>query len=136
MYSSHFNISSIFTKVSIGRIFEDILVGIEKGNIVDYVSNDASEVYMFESLPTEKGTNAIEMRLSHNSKDPVPVKISAMTNAQFYIFINIPCIKEVEMFFTSHLKNNKIDISYYAEQAKIQFLKYLNRGIDYMVNPS
>ena len=51
----------------------------------------------------------------------------------FNIFLNIPCIKEVEMFFTSHLKHNKIDLSYYAEQAKIQFLKYLNRGIDYVV---
>lgn len=80
-----------------------------------------------------KVNNAIELSLSHNSKDAVPVKISAITNAAFYIFLNIPCIKEVEMFFISHLKHNKIDISYYAEQAKIQFLKYLNRGIDYVV---
>lgn len=51
----------------------------------------------------------------------------------FMCLLTYDAFKEIERFFLGHLQHNKIDISYYAEQAKIQFLKYINIGIDYMV---
>jgi len=103
---------------------------------MDYITTqDSKPAYMMKSLPIEKGNNAIGVRVSHNSKEEVPVKIAAINQADFFVFVNIPCIKEIEncLPFFNEDQNNKIDISYYAEQAKIQFLKYLNRGIDYVV---
>ena len=125
----------IFAKVDLGNTFEDIKFGLQEGNIFDYVTTDeeGNPTYVFENV--SKGiTNAIEISLYHNSKDEVPIRLSAVTNAEFYINLSLPVIKEVELFFTSHLKSNKIDISYYAELAKIQFLQYLNRGIDNVVS--
>jgi hypothetical protein len=96
-------------------------------------SPDDKPVHIFENV-TKGVNNAIELSLRHNSKAKVPIKIFAHTNAEFHINLNVPVMKEIEMFFTAHMKHNKIDISYYAELAKIQFLKYLNRGIDYVVS--
>ena len=128
-------ISNFFIRAEIAREFEVVNVGLKEGNIIDYVSGDTHKgVYMFENVSTQKDKNAIEIVFSHHAKEAIPIKISAKTNAEFYIFLNIPCIKEIEKFFTSHMKVGKIDLSYYAEQAKIKFLKYLNRSIDYLVN--
>ena len=87
---------------------------------------------MLETVSTEEDKNAIEVIFNSN-KSPVPITIKAHTYAKLYAFVDIRCIKEIEMFFIGHLINNKIDISYYTEQAKIQLLKYINIGIDYMV---
>ena len=127
-------INNFFIKAEIAREFEEVNVGLTKFNILDFISENENEgTFMFENVSTQSHKNAIEVEFSHHAKHAVPIKINAQTNAEFYIFLNIPWIKEVEKFFTSHNKVGKIDLSYYAEQAKIKFLKYLNRSIDYLV---
>lgn len=87
---------------------------------------------MFETVSTDENKNGIEVKLV-NRREEIPVTLTAATHAEFYIFLDVPTLKEIEMFFTAHLKHNKIDISYYLEQAKIKFLKYINLGLDYVV---
>jgi hypothetical protein len=62
-----------------------------------------------------------------------PMKVKFMTHAFTYIFANMILVKAIQDFFnTGEEPEDKIDLSYYREQATLKALEYINAGADYM----
>jgi hypothetical protein len=130
--------SGMKADAKIGQDWQEIILSFGRLNVIDNISG--SDIYQFltETVfpggKSSEGKNAIELQFRNNPRfEDGQMKVRLRTMAHQYIFANMPLIKELQEFFAAEEKDeDKIDLSYYTDRAKMRALEYINQGADYL----
>ena len=60
------------------------------------------------------------------------MKVELTTKAYWYVVANMEIINEVQEFFGGEKPEDKVDLTYYKDMARIKAMEYMNQGADYM----
>ena len=131
--------NKITAHAKIGQDFQDITVGIGSIFIRDFVVKSEYFPYLVQTIFEEgKDQNAIDLEFHNHPKfEGGEMKLSLITNAKLYIFMNPILLREIEEFSDLGDKpEDKIDLSYYTEKATDSVVEYMNIGADYLEKAS
>ena len=126
------------TKMLMGQDWQEVDLSFGKFNIIDNFSG--SDIYqfltetVFSGDGNSAGKDAVHINFKKNPRfEDGVIKLNIFSNARQYVFVNMTLIQKIQDFFNTQNKaEEKIDLSYYTEQAKIKALEYINQGADYM----
>lgn len=127
-------LDGVKTTAKIGQDFQDIDVGIGALNIKDYVTKSEKYKYLVENIFSGDKDSDYALSLifqNHPKFDGGSMRIEAKTNSTLCIYANMKLIAELQEFADFGEKpEDQIDISYYADRAKIAAIEYMNVGVD------
>jgi len=129
-------LDGVRVKAKIGQDFQDIDVGIGALTVKDYVANSAIFRYLIETVYSDDKDSddaLIIIFRNHPKFEGGKMKIAIQTNAALYIFVNMKLINQIQKFANLGEKpEDKIDISYYTDRARVAAVEYMNVGADYL----
>lgn len=130
--------SGMRTKAKLGQDWQEVDLSFGKLNIIDNISGSDIFQFLTETVfPGEKHSEGKDAVIIHFEQNPRyedgEIKLRMQTRAHQFIFANMILVKELQEFFGgSQEPEDKIDLSYYTDRAKIKALEYMNQGADYL----
>jgi len=120
----------LFTKVLLGQDFTIVDFSYKKFNI-DSVGQSSIFNFLLETVfpgdHSKKNLNALDMHIEMNPRmQKSQMLVDLKTHAYWYVVVNMPLLNEIQAFFGGDSKDDKVDLTYYKQQAKQKAMEYMN----------